>query len=709
MVIGAIGPNFSIDVSAAYGTWIDEWTGSGEGGWKVIDSTSIQIPKEEGTGSTELYHTYNWRPKKYAVQFSVAVAASSNSIGFAAETGFVRPGGYIRDGKFMSMTGGYEVPTPNSWDGEFHTYRLEIDHSTNTQKIYYDGSYAGEWTLEMIDSSWYTSDKFMFWASNNGMIKIKDVSFASLMNGKGYEFPTDYTQAYFEDYKYSEDEYLAGTTSCRVPEGFWSKYFSNDTENGGTVSIYRERVRSTSTYVEHPLKATKNFDLEYRLKMTKVDESLNQAGFTIRISTDNRYTWLSIDEDVIGFRSYGESAADPNYTGAADGIIYSVGYDWFNIKAEVRDKWITWYIKKDVDEEYKELLKYRLHGATMNFWSSAVGANYSLAEHSGGFTMDWQKYTPYFEDSFYITSPASNAEFTEGDSVSLDVNLADSGIGGQGNYRKTVDYYLNGIKVGTGNYSGKFVYNLTGLKPGIYTLKAICSDGGESAEVPFTVKRASYSISAGKKITDDLGIAFVGKDDDKWYTYKIVVGDFGGNKSFAEDHDEFVTIYRKERGAADSEYKELKGIRPPYESNNMYTDAGLADADYLYYATFTTRWDYIHLGYYAARYNASGEEKVETKYSIDNLQFATDDVAYSGYVDDTDAEIFVDSTEETEAVILASYDENNVLVDIDFAQFNGGTNFADLNIKAGSVTRLYMWNKLVGGKPITDILYETGK
>ena len=701
ILFGVIEPIFSTDVSAGYyGSWLDDyWVCTG--GHKIINNSTIQL-----LDNTRLSHTYIWRPKKYAIEFTLAVLTPSNSVGFQGKAGAVRSGGYIRNGIFRNIVDGNSmVETPNNCDGEYHTYRLEIDHVTNKQKIYYDGSYAGEWDLPVQQGNSYSTDEFYFWTSNGAEIAISNVSFTSLMNGQGYEFPTDYTQAYFEDYTYSEADYLAGTTACRVPEGNWNQYFKCDAENG-TVSVYREKIAG-STYVEHPLKATKNFDWEFRLKQTKVDESLNQGGLTIRISTDSRYTWLKTGTGVISFRCYGEDASDPYFTGPTHAIVYNIGYDWFNLKAEVRDKWITWYIQKDGDAAYKELVKYRMMDASMNLWSTAVGIDSSTAGTSCGFIIDWERYTPYFEDSFYITSPASNAEFTEGDSVSLDVNLADSGIGGQGNYRKTVDYYLNGIKVGTGNYNGKFVYTLTGLKPGVYKLKAVCSDGNESAEVPFTVKK-SYSISGSEKIDDDLGMAFFGKADDKWYTYKIVVGDFGGNKSFKENNDEFITVYRKERGAADSEYQKLTGIAPPYDERNMYTYNDIKNTDYLYGANFSTISNKLFLGYYGAKYDIAREDKVATKYSVDNIQFTNDDLAYSGYVTETDAEIFVDSAEKIEAIVLASYDENNVLVDIDFAELNSGTNFADLDIKAGSVTRLYMWNKITAGKPIIDEPIEMG-
>ncbi len=701
ILFGAAGSVLSIDVSAA--DWRDNWMNTGKGEHQVLTKSNYRLYQ-----NAEIMYTYRWRPKKYSVEFNLAVTeydSSSDKVhaSFRGHTGFIRVGGYVFKDYFRCIDDGYaRVDTPDNCDGNYHSYRLEIDHTTNTQKIYYDGDYKGEWVIPEPGPA-YTSDEFFFAAASTSVIEVQSVNIESLMNGQGYEFPTDYTAAYTENYTYSEAEYINGTTACRVPEGKWSEYFKCDTQNG-TVSIERDKVSGgIITYIEHPLNGTTNFDWELRLKQRKVeDESLNQAGFTIRIATDSRYTWLKNGEGIISFKGYGENASDPNYTGPTHAIAYDIGYDWFNLKAEVRDQWITWYIQKDGDAAYKELVKYKMHKASMNLWSTAVGIDYGTPGLSGGFTIDWEKYTPY-ESSFYITSPASNTEFTEGDSVSFDVSLADNSYQ---NRSKMVDYYVNGIRVGTADSSDKFIYTLTEIKPGTYKVKAVCSDEKQSAEVPFTVKK-SYSTSSSEKIPDDLGIAFVGKADEKWYTYKIVVEDFGGNKSFAENHDEFITVYRKERGDADSEYQELTGIKAPYGEDLMYTPEDIENADYLYGATFTTGADKLHLGYYSGRYNSN--DKIETAYSVDNIQFSNgDDIAYSGYVSKTDAEIFVESLEEIEAIILASYDENNVLIDIDFAELNGGTNFADLEIKAGSVTKLYMWNKITEGKPLIDEPLEFG-
>ncbi len=669
-----------LDVSAE-----SNWTG-----WTGTYTTLADGSRKLSSGNQMTYTYTPWRPRKYAVEFSVKVNNSSASIGLQGKASFTRLGGYIRDGYFTTMVGDFRVNTPGSWDGSYHTYRLEIDHIENKQTVYYDGSYAGVQTLTVQDSTAYTGDTFSFWAELGGEIEVKEVSFASLMNGEGPILPaTGYTAAFTENYTV----YDPNTSDYRVPEGTNGKFFSHDAENG-TVQIYKENERGFSSYIEHPLKAPKNFDVEFRLKSIKVDESLNQAYFTVRVATDSRYTWITFSENAVDFACYGQWFVDPDYSGP-QGIAYSLGYDWVILKGEFRDTWVTWYVKKDgetKDSEYKELVRYRVNPSATGLWQTAVGNDYTAANHSGGVIMDWQKYTPYLEDSFYITSPAANAVFTEGASINFDVNIS-----GFSNISKTVDYYLNGIKVGTGRYSG-FNYTLTGAKPGVYRLTAKCSDGKTSAETIFTVKKAGHDVAIGQQNTDDLGLAFVGKADDTWYTYKIVVGDYDGGKSFVDNHDEFVTVYRKERGAADSEYEELTGIIAPYGADLMYTTEDLEGADYLYDASFTTRADMLHLGYYNARLNDS--DKINTEYSVDNLQFANDDVVYSGYVTDTDAELFVESSEEIEAVVLASYDENDVLVDIDFAELDGGTNFADLNIKAGSITKLYMWNHLTGGKPI---------
>lgn len=500
------------------------------------------------------------------------------------------------------------------------------------------------------------------------------------------EEPSSYTAAY-------EDEYTGSLNSNYTIVKNEEDVFEHDTANG-IVSIGREKIYGERAFIERSFKATKNYDIEFRLKKDKVDEALNQSYFVLEIYSDTRRLELSIHEEEIGFYTASNYGSGSKYIQRS--IPYSVGYDWFQIKAEVRDTWVTWYIKKDTDTEYKELIKHRIFVQAMDGWRTAVGMHYSAPNMSCKVSMDWQKYTPYFDDessSSYavITSPTANEVFTEGDVITFSTTHS---LG----YLATVKYFLNGVEVGSGSS-----YTFEDAKPGIYRLiskvtSMFGSSTTTSAERIFIVEKASPATDITHKLPHGLGIALVGEADDKWYTYKIVVGDYDENKSFADNHDEFVEVYRKERGAADSEYKLLDRVQKV--TSPSYTAEQLKNYDYLYKASFTTAADVLDLGYYNARLDADLEDKLATKYSIDNLQFSNDDLAYSGYVSNTDAEIFVDSKEEIEAVVLASYDENNVLKDIDFAELNGGTNFADLNIKAGSVTKLYMWNKITAGKPI---------
>ncbi len=661
-----------VEVSAA-SSW-DGWT-STKGSFTAMSDGSRLM-----SGDCEITYTYSRRPEKYAIEFSLQVNKGSNSIGIQGRAEGRRPGGYIRDGYISSMVDGARIPITGNYDGAYHTYCFEVDHTQNIQTVYYDGEYVGVHTLlepETNQNLFYT-DTFTFWTANGGEMQVKDVSITSLMDDAGAEIPTEYTEAYFDDF-YNLD-------LCRVPTGSRRKYFVHDAE-AGTVKIYREKVSGVSTYVEHPLKARENFDLEFRLKRIKVDESLNQSSFHLIVATDSRYTWLTFDENMIEFAGYGEYKRDVSYDGPAHCVPYALGYDWFELKGEFRDSWVTWYIKKDGETEYKELVTYRVNTVITDMWLVGVGANYGVANKSGGVVMDWQRYTPY-DDSFKITSPTPNQTFNQGDNITFDVNLS-----GMSNLLKSVDYYLNGFKVGTGRYSG-FNYTLADAQPGVYSLKAVCSDGRESAEVIFEVKK-SYDTTTEQKITDDLGIAIVGKADETWYTYKIVVGDFDGSKSFSDNHHEFVKVYRKVRGDADSQYEELMALRTP----TRYTSADLEGVDYLYKATYTGMADRLALGYYNARMDEDDDLKAASEYSLDNLQFA-EELAYSGYVTKTDAEIYVDSNEDIESVVLASYDENGVMIDVDFAELSGGTNLADLNIKAGNTTKLFIWSNLAGGKPL---------
>lgn len=659
------------EVSAASG-----WTGftTTKGSYVTLSDGGRKL-----SGDCEITYSYVWRPQKYAIEFSAKVTKPSNSIGIQGKASSRRIGGYIRDGYFITMVGSHRVETPGSCDGAYHIYRLEVDHTNDTQTLYYDGANAGVMKLEepATSAGYWVGDTYSFWTANGGEMELKEVSFTSLMNGQGAEFPADYTKAYFEEFDTLD--------YCRVPDGSNSQYFTHDAD-AGTVQIYREKIRSTSTYVEMPLRATKNFDLELRLKKIKVDESLNQGSFSVRIATDSRYTWITFDENVIEFKGYGENVSDPTYEGPAHCIPYNIGYDWFDLKAEVRDQWITWYVKKDGDTEYKEILHYRIFTSAMNIWQVGVGMTYATENLTGGFVMDWQKYTPDSEETFSVTSPAPNAVYNEGDDIQFSISASSGGL-------KNAKYYLNGFNVGTGNWYSGHKYTFADAKPGVYRFIAEY-DGKKSTEIMFTVQHG-YETASSQKITDDLGLAFKGTADNTWYTYKIVVGDFDGNKSFADNHDEIVKVYRKVRGAADSEYSELKAMT----TENLYEADDLADVDYVYNTAFTTSPNMLYLGYYNARYNEDKDIEVETKFAIDNLQFA-EELAYSGTVTNSDVEIYVDSVEDVEAVVLASYDENGCMVDAAFAELNGGENFADLNVKTGTVTKLFIWSNLTGGKPL---------
>ena len=210
-----------VGVSAA-----SDWTGftTTKGSYTQLSDGSRLL-----SGDAEITYTYVWRPKKYAIEFSAKITKPSNSMGLQGKASWTRPGGYIRNGYFSTMSGGFRVETPGNCDGAFHTYRLEIDHIQSTQTVYYDGAYAGVQTLNVLDANAWLGDTYAFWTANGGEMELKEVSFTSLMNGQGAEFPVDYTEAYFEDFETLD--------YCRVPEGKFSEYITHDAENG-TVQIY---------------------------------------------------------------------------------------------------------------------------------------------------------------------------------------------------------------------------------------------------------------------------------------------------------------------------------------------------------------------------------------------------------------------------------------------------------------------------------------
>ncbi|MBQ9757488.1 MAG: hypothetical protein IJW15_03620 [Clostridia bacterium] len=236
-------------------------------------------------------------------------------------------------------------------------------------------------------------------------------------------------------------------------------------------------------------------------------------------------------------------------------------------------------------------------------------------------------------------------------------------------------------------------------------------------DVRYVTKGAPLTILIGKSkdYYEDttlgkrpIALGLFPRELDKWYTYKIVLGNF----ATSDDINNFIDVYVKERGAADSTYTLLenkldigndRGILVWNDPSSAYN---MDSYDYGYKNGWTSPDDgkNVHIGFNTLTLqNASWTTDVisATVTDIDNFQ-ATTGCAITGSYADGAAELYVDTNEEKETVIVASYDTGDILKDVKFVELTGGAdNEAELNVTVGTAaTKLYVWNSLVGGKPI---------
>jgi len=185
-----------------------------------------------------------------------------------------------------------------------------------------------------------------------------------------------------------------------------------------------------------------------------------------------------------------------------------------------------------------------------------------------------------------------------------------------------------------------------------------------------------------------------------WYTYKVEIGNYTQK---SDDINNFINVYVKERGAADSTYTLLTGV----DMGNLDV-VSVSDMDSYGYGykngwTSPDNGQYVAIGFtsYTLQDTSWTTDVISaTVTDIDNFQ-ATTGCAITGSYADGAAELYVDTNETKETVIIASYDADGALVDIAFADLTGGSdNKAELSITEGATNTLYVWNSLAGGKPI---------
>ncbi len=235
------------------------------------------------------------------------------------------------------------------------------------------------------------------------------------------------------------------------------------------------------------------------------------------------------------------------------------------------------------------------------------------------------------------------------------------------------------------DYYGIMMYaarNTSDLKNSVITLD-LRADNGTSAFWVFHKAADNNNLSVG----------LIPPTEDEWYTYRIEIGNFPDGTTLSAG--EYVTVWRKLRGASDSEYEKLTRV-----SQSCWNGAaGTATVDYLLRGGWGSSTQLFGFGY---KDDAGSANTKNAVYSIDNFQLRKN-VAYSGTWSKSAADITFDSSDSKKTAILASYDAGDVLKDVDFVDRTGLTVDFDLNVTAGTAaSKLYVWNSLAGGKPILE-------
>ena len=428
--------------------WYTYWKTT-KGSPRVTESGSMIIPN-----SSEIQYTHSV-PPKYTVEFSVRIRKYSTSIGLQGRYG-VRPGAYIRSGQIVSMAGGYIVKTENNTEG-WHDYKFLVDRTKEIQKIYYDGIYAGEWNLEGAVSG----NLWSFWAEGNGEIEIDDVNFTAITGDVGDDGTKEemtvpeigYSQPFFYD--------LYNLDGIKILDDSNGEFIKHNAEEG-IVTIDRARGQLKMSYVEIPLKPPTNFNMEYRVRMHPTDERWMPGTLALEISTDDRHTWFYLNPESTAMRHNAEYHEDPYYDGPFIATPYGFPHDsqWHIVRAEIRDRWITWYI----DDEEVVTYEYYYRSPSASSFHTALGCQPSMDMQAVNADIDWIKYTPYFDEELKMTSPMTNSEELAGSDLFLKSETSLD--------TDKVDYYINTVYVGSGYKKNGYAYTLKNVKAGRYHIIA---------------------------------------------------------------------------------------------------------------------------------------------------------------------------------------------------------------------------------------------
>lgn len=431
-------------------------------GWSVPNEVTITdgVAHFTGNGGIAMLSKTQAVGDTFTVSFSMKVNSVSGAKngGFQIFNGRLRAGFYVEyyKGTLLSMDSWQQVKNPFS-AYEWHDYTVEVDSDAMIQKIYVDGEFIGQHDLRKQSQA----STMRFWSEGIDF-EISDFVYTvggANASGDLLQLTADYTEPFFQDFN---------------EIGGWmveSERFVTHDPEAGTIRL-RTWGDESHVYrsIERPLRPPANYDLEFRIK---IDEPVSKKqGIAIfDISTDNRHTWLYVEHNRIQINP--NTRLSLVQEGPLNAIPYTIGHDFNVWRAEIRGDNITWYIND------KELVSFEMIYRSANRWHLCFYAeNYD--NQSTDFTLDWVKYTPYFEEELEMVAPESHSYIVEGTDVQLKAQPASD--------VEKVDYKINGVYVGSGYKKDNYVYTLKNAKVGVYNVTANI-ENIETRESVFYVKK----------------------------------------------------------------------------------------------------------------------------------------------------------------------------------------------------------------------------
>lgn len=444
--------------------------GSSWSGWKVTNgpatiSNGVATVKDD----SRIDLNYSNQPLQLTVSFNMRVISYCPSMGFQLSDGVNGAGFYISENRLTSLKTSrmLSVPDMTSW----HSYVLEIDMDAATQKVYVDDVYIGTHDLE----SNITRGQCMFWSSYAGghfeVENFKIVSNEVEDTSGDLKLTNDYTEPFFFDFNEGGGYYYENKKSV-------TRHDEEGLIQLSSGPMYGDNSALTLHTIERPLRPPANYDFEWRMMLTDIAALGGQPAFTaLELSTDNRHTWLYINEHKIWHNGTDEQGVD----GMA--LLYDAqDGKWHDWKAEVRGDYITWYVDGNM------LMNYRMTNSRTERWHMTVFHQHNPTL-SADTWLDWVRYTPYFQTT-EIVQPLHQSEFAESKDITFR-SVAPEGT-------EYVDYYIGDTVIGRG-YAPDFEFTLKNSKVGVYEVYA---KAGDEVSVANTV-RVTKAFDASVKISDD--------------------------------------------------------------------------------------------------------------------------------------------------------------------------------------------------------------